>query len=111
MSKPLILLGDVEKSLKSVQSRIDTLAPMFLQLELGEMLEMPQSKPMTSVGKRCHELRFKDGKNDWRIIYRIDSDATILASMFKKKTNKTPKQIIELSQQRLKQYDIDKQEN
>lgn len=108
MQKPLILLGDVEKNLDLVKDKINTVAPMFLQLSQGDALGMPHSRTMPEIGPRCHELRFKDGKNNWRIIYRTDNDALLLVTMFKKKSKSTPKKIIKLSQNRLRQYDIDK---
>ena len=40
-----------------------------------------------------------------RLIYRIDRDAIIMAEVFKKKTKKTPLEVIERSQKRLKAYD------
>jgi phage-related protein len=107
VSRPIVLLGDVEKHLKQVKDRMGAVATLLLCLQDGETLEMPHSRPMPTINSRCHELRFKDGRNDWRIIYRTDSDAIILSAMFKKKGNKTPKQIIEISQTRLKKYDED----
>lgn len=66
---------------------------------------MPESRPMPSIGRRCHELRITDGSSEWRLIYRTDSDAIIIAEVFKKKTQKTPKDVIENSRERLKGYD------
>lgn len=107
MQKYIVRLGDVEKQLKKVRDRSGAIATLLLRLQRCETLDMPHSKPMRTIGSRCHELRFQDEKNNWRIIYRTDSDAIILAAMFKKKGNKTPKHIIELSQARLKKYDED----
>jgi phage-related protein len=53
---------------------------------------------MPSVGSRCHELRINDANVTWRIIYRIGDDAIVIAEIFKKKTNKTPRQVIEICQ-------------
>lgn len=66
---------------------------------------MPHSRPLPSVGKRCHELRILDGTRSWRIIYRIDLDAIVILEIFEKKTEKTPKHIIKLCKQRLRDYD------
>jgi phage-related protein len=60
---------------------------------------------MPTIGKHCHELRIVDENVTWRIIYRIDSDAIIILEVFSKKTRETPKNIIEICQKRLKQYD------
>ena len=61
---------------------------------------------MPSVGKRCHELRINDCDKVWRIIYRIDFDAIILTYVFAKKTQKTPKHVIETTKKRFKEYDL-----
>ena len=56
---------------------------------------MPHSRPMPSIGRRCHELRIPDDKLSWRIVYRIDEDAIVIAEVFSKKTCKTPKSVID----------------
>jgi len=56
-------------------------------------------------GPRCHELRIQDQSKTWRIIYRIDSDAIVIAEVFAKTTQATPKHVISASQRRLRQYD------
>ena len=48
---------------------------------------------------------FNDAGTAWRIMYRIDEDAILILEVFPKKTGKTPKRIIELCKQRLRQYD------
>ncbi len=45
-----------------------------------------------------------------RIIYRIDSDAIVIADVFMKTTRTTPKTVIEVSQQRFSQYDRESKE-
>jgi phage-related protein len=74
-------------------------------LQRGETIGMPHSRPLPTVGARCHELRIQDQQQAWRIIYRIDPDAIVLAEVFSKKTGKTPKSTIELCRKRLKDYD------
>jgi hypothetical protein len=37
----------------------------------------------------------------WRIIYRIDSDAVVIAEVFSKKTQATPRSVIEVCRRRL----------
>jgi len=60
---------------------------------------------MPEIGNHCHELRVVDRNQTWRIIYRIDLDAIIIAAVFSKKTKKTPPEVIAVSQKRLKAYD------
>lgn len=71
---------------------------------------MPHSRPMPSIGSRCHELRINDENKIWRIVYRIDPDAIVIAEVFAKKTNKTPKEVVTVCKQRLKEYDMDSQQ-
>jgi phage-related protein len=60
---------------------------------------------MPTIGPRCHELRIPGEKATWRIIYRIDSDAIIIAKVFSKKSKQTPKYVIANAKNRLKHYD------
>ncbi|CCQ59498.1 MAG: type II toxin-antitoxin system RelE/ParE family toxin [Crocosphaera sp.] len=96
--------GEVKTPPFSSQARIET-GYLLRRLQQGESLSMPQSRPMPSVGSRCHELRINDTEQTWRIIYRIDEDAILIVDIFAKKTNKTPEAVLKRSQQRLKQYD------
>jgi phage-related protein len=60
---------------------------------------------MPSIGPRCHELRINDVAAAWRILYRTDSDAIVILEVFSKKTERTPKTVIEACKRRLKEYD------
>ena len=56
-------------------------------------------------------LVWMHGENlTWRIIYRIYTDAILILDVFEKKTNKTPKPIINVCKQRIKRYDEDTKE-
>ncbi len=65
---------------------------------------MPQSRPMPSIGARCHELRINDSGTQWRLVYRIDTDAIVILEVFAKKTGATPKAVIDTCRERLKEY-------
>ena len=71
----------------------------------GEPLPMPHSRPLPSIGPRCHELRINDEQTTWRIVYRIDSDAIVILEVFSKNSRAMPKAIIEAVKRRLKDYD------
>ena len=103
--KPLAWLHcEIKTPPFSETARIE--AGEFIRLiQEGEKLEMPISSPMTTIGLRCHELRIRDDNKKWRIIYRIDDDFIVIANIFMKKTQQTPKVEIDLSKQRLKIYD------
>jgi len=60
---------------------------------------------MPVVGPRCHELRIVGVGHSWRIIYRADADAIIIAGVFAKKTPETPWRMMEISRQRLQRHD------
>ena len=105
--KVLILLhGEIKTPPMSRQARLET-GFLLRKLQQGESLSMPQSRPMPSIGSHCHELRIVDADTTWRIIYRIDSDAVLILEVFSKKTRKTPQNIIDACQRRIKNYDSD----
>lgn len=54
---------------------------------------------------RCHELRINDANTTSRLIYRVDPDAIVIVEVFAKKTQKTPKELIQACKRRLKEYD------
>jgi phage-related protein len=78
---------------------------LLRRLQRGERLGLPASRPMPDIGRRCHELRITDADVIWRIVYRIDSDALIIANVFAKKTRSTPKPVIDTCRLRLQQFD------
>ena len=47
----------------------------------------------------------RGGDSTWRIVYRTDSDAVIIAEVFQKKTSQTPKRVISTCRARLREYD------
>jgi len=78
---------------------------LLRRLQRGENLGMPHSRPMPSVGARCHELRVRDENRNWRIFYRIDHDAIVIAEVFQKTSRQTSTTVVELCQRRLRDYD------
>ena len=78
------------------------------RLQEGVTLGMPFARPMPSVGRRCIELRVTDGNVTWRVMCRIDPDAVLVIHVFAKKTQATPKSVIDLCKKRLALYDSTK---
>ncbi len=78
---------------------------LLRQLQDGESLGMPHSRPMPSIGPRCHELRVRDEDQNWRIVYRLDPDAIVIVTVFAKAAQQTPKRVINDCQRRLRAYD------
>ena len=103
--KPLAWLHDEIKT--PPLSKAARLAAGYLlrRLQRGEMLSMPHSRPMPSIGRNCHELRIDDENASWRVVYRIDDDAIVIAAIFAKKTPRTPKRVIDACRRRLRNYD------
>ncbi|MBS1117551.1 MAG: Phage-related protein [candidate division NC10 bacterium] len=105
--KPLVWLHGIVKSPPfSPAGRLHA-GLLLRRLQRGEALPMPESRPMPSIGPRCHELRLPDVGGTWRIIYRIDEDAIVILDVFQKKTTKTPPRVIEACRQRLRAYDAE----
>lgn len=78
---------------------------LLRQLQSGIKLKMPQSRPMPTIGARCHELRIEDKAVTWRIIYRVDPDAIVVVEVFQKDSQKTPRSAIDNCQRRIAAYD------
>lgn len=78
---------------------------LLRRLQRGEKLRMPVSRPMPVLGVRCHELRIVDDAVTWRLFYRIDPDAIVIAGVCLKKTSATPRTVIETCRRRLKEFD------
>ena len=103
--KPLAWLhGEVKTPPFSPEARLEA-GFLLRRLQVGEKISLPHSRPMPSIGRRCHELRINDRDVTWRIIYRIDVDAIVILEVFDKKTSRTPKKVIDTCKARLKDYD------
>ncbi len=103
--KPLVWMrGEVKTPPFSSSARLE--AGMLLRrLQAGEKLSLPHSRPMPAIGARCHELRVVDEARTWRLVYRIDADAIVIADVFPKTTQQTPTRVIADCKRRLRLYD------
>ena len=103
--KPIVWLrGEVKTPPFSTEARIEA-GYLLRLLQCGETLGLPQCRRMPVIGPRCHELRINDAAATFRIIYRADPDAVIILEIFSKKTQQTPRMIIEACKHRLRSYD------
>ncbi len=103
--KPLAWLhGEVKTPPFSRAARIEA-EYLLGRLQMGEKLSLPHSRPMPSIGSRCHELRINDESRTWRIVYRIDDDAIIILDVFDKKSQTTPKHVLDNCKRRIRLYD------
>ena len=96
--------GEIKTPPFSQAARIEA-GTLLRRLQLGETIGLPHSRPMPSIGSRCHELRIRDEDQNWRIIHRIDPDAIVIIDVFAKKSGRTPKNVIETCKARLRTYD------
>ena len=76
----------------------------ILELQKGERLSMPLSRPMKSVAPGVEEIRNKDLNGIYRTFYLARmKDRIIIFHAFIKQTQKTPKKEIKTAKKRLKE--------
>ena len=103
--KPLVWLrGEIKTPPFSAAARVEA-GHLLRLVQLGWKLSMPHSRPMPAIGPRCHELRIKDARSDWRIVYRLDTDAVVIANIFAKTTRRTPDRVVADCKRLLEMYD------
>lgn len=104
MTKPLVWLhGEVKTPPFSRAARIEA-GFLLRRLQSGELIEMPASRPMPTIGARCHELRIDDGDVTWRIVYHVAVDAVVILEVFSKKTRATPPYVVNVARKRLRAF-------
>lgn len=104
--KPLVWLNSEVKTPPFSAEALLEAGFLLRLLQRGVSLGLPHSRPMRSIGARCHELRVQDQRANWRIMYRVDDDAIVIAAVFQKTTQRTPKSVVEASRGRLRRYDM-----
>jgi len=104
VDKPLVWLhGEIKTPPFTKLARVET-GVLLRRLQRGESIGLPHSRPMPTIGRRCHELRITDKTKIWRIFYHIDSDAVVILDILDKQTQQTPLETIRACQRRLKLY-------
>jgi phage-related protein len=98
------LHGEIKTPPFSAEARVEA-GVLLRRLQRGETLALPHSRPMPDIGARCHELRIRDRDQNWRILYRTDSDAVVIAEVWNKTTRATPQRVITQAKRRLRLYD------
>jgi len=80
--KPLVWLhGEVKSPPFSNSARLEA-GFLLRKVQNNDVLGLPHSRPMPSLGKRFHELRINDENKTWRIIYRMEVDAIVILEVF-----------------------------
>src|ERR1700678_371960 len=84
VDKPLYVLHGVIKTPPMSSSARVEVGFHLRRVQQGELLSMPLSRTMPTIGPNCHELRIGDGEKDieWRIVYCIDSVAILVLEVF-----------------------------
>ena len=102
--KPLVWLhGEIKTPPFSAAGRLEA-GFLLRRLQQGEVLSLPQSRPMPSVGTQCDELRITDAGHAWRIMYHVEPDAVVVLDVFSKKTEATPMTVLSTCRRRLAAY-------
>lgn len=105
VGKPLVWLhGQIKTPPFSRAARLES-GFLLRRLQLGAALGMPHARPMPSIGPRCWELRIRDAEHNWRIFYRVDSDAIVILAVHDKKTERALRRVLDLSRERLNRYE------
>src|SRR2546426_10308418 len=103
--KPLVWLhGQIKTPPFSQEARIEA-GDLLGRLQQGENLRLPQSRPMPSIGRRCHELRGSDKRRDWRVVYCLDADAIVIFEVFWEKDRQTAQSVFDTCKKRQEDYD------
>lgn len=102
--KPLVWLSTVISTPPLSDQARKEAGLLLRQIQKGVTVTFPSSRPMPSIGARCHELRIQDRNDSWRIIYRIESDAILILDSFSKKSQRTPGNVIVKCRARLASY-------
>jgi len=102
--KPIVWLeNEVKTPPFTREARIEA-GILLRRLQRGESIGLPHSRPMPSIGRKCHELRIPDENVSWRIVYLLDTDAVVIGEVFTKKSGKTPKKVVDACRRRFRRY-------
>jgi len=104
LNKPLVWLrGEVKTPPFSAEARVES-GFLLRRLQKGEILGLPHSRPMPSIGSQCHEIRVNDENQTWRIVYHVATDGVVILDVFSKKTAATPNEVLTNCRRRLAAY-------
>jgi phage-related protein len=103
--KSAIIHPRVRETLRSFPEEVrKAFGKAIHELQKGIKLEFPLSRPMPSVEKGVEELRIKDRAGAYRVFcFSRSTRGLFVFHAFVKKTDKTPKQEIDLGKKRLRE--------
>ena len=107
--KPLVVLsGEIKTPPLSAAARVEA---GYLLRRLQEASAVTSAFPTHAFDRaaRVQELRIQDPATSttWRVVYRADPTEIVIVDVFAKKTQATPKQVIERCKARLRTWDYD----
>lgn len=102
--RPVVWMhGEVKTPPFSLEARVEA-GVLLRRLQRGDLLAMPQCRPMPGIGPRCLELRVGDRDVTWRVVLAALPDAIVILEVFAKKTRQTPAGIVTACRRRLRTY-------
>ena len=106
VSKPLFVLHGAIKTPPMGSKARQTAGYLLREVQDGNLLSMPDSRPMPQIAADCHELRIDDHdlNTKWRVIYFIDDIAILVLEVFQKKTGETPEPVKKVCRERRTRY-------
>jgi phage-related protein len=107
MPKELVIIAGEIRTPPMTRAARKEAGFLLRMLQEGQLLGLPISRPMPSIGPRCHELRIQDETVRWRIVYRIDPNEIVIVDVFQKDSRTTPNNVIDVCRQRLRRWDAD----
>ena len=99
--KPVVWLGRSKADLKAFPAiAMDDVGHQLVRVQRG--LDLDDWKPMPSIGAGVREIRVRDQSGAFRTIYLATrSEAIYVLHCFRKKSQKTAREDIEVARQRL----------
>jgi phage-related protein len=105
MVKPAIFHPAARETIRSFPAEVKKeLGKAVYDLQRGETLSMPLSRPMTSIAPGAAELRIRDRAGIYRVFYYVKSARGVLVfHAFVKKGRATPLRELGIGRKRLKE--------
>lgn len=105
MIKPAIFHAEALRTIRSFPAEVRReLGKAIFDLQRGELLKMPLSRPMPTIATGVEELRIRDKSGSYRTFCLARSERGVLVfHAFTKKTRETPKREVETGGKRLKE--------
>jgi phage-related protein len=110
--KPLFIFNGVELGTPPMNAAARREAGFLLGLlQSGEVLGMPQARPLFDIAPRLYELRVREAGRNWRIFYRADADRVLVIHQINKTTPTLTEQDKDTVINRLAAYDAAQEKN